>query len=209
MKSEVKRLFSRAAALLLMMLLTTATAWAKDLPAADGDGNVTLEAGNDYTVSSNVTITGNINATGNGEINLTVSEGATLTVANITKEDGVKLHLNISGTFSLGRYLVKTSDDFMLVDVNGGNNYKYKDHCDFTLKDGNGTYYCFIADANATVALQWIQDLGIAAFGNRSGDARFTVTKSDASVVSVSYSYETAEGRIVEHAVPAVLVDRW
>ena len=177
-----------------LMLLTTATAWAKDLPAADGNGNVTLEAGNDYTVSGNVTITGNINATGNGEINLTVSEGVTLTVANITKEDGVQLHLYINGTFSLGRYLVKTSDQAIRVDVNGGNNYKDTNHCDFTLNDGGDTYYCFIANANATVALQWNHALGIAVFRYDNGDARFTVTKSDASVVSVTYGYDDTYG---------------
>ncbi|MBR4730550.1 MAG: leucine-rich repeat protein [Prevotella sp.] len=48
-----------------------------------------------------------------------------------------------------------------------------------------------LVQKDETVALQWNGDLHLKAFGNRSGDARFTVTKSDASTVTVSYSYES------------------
>lgn len=139
MKTKITSIFPKAATMLLVMLfmMTTQTAWAENLPVADGNGNVTLEAGN---------------------------------------------------------YLVKTSDPHMYVDVNGGNNYKDTDHCDYTLNDGGVTYYCFIANANATVALQWNQGLAIAAFGGYEGDARFTVTKSDASTVTVSYGYDDTYG---------------
>ena len=117
MKSELTKLFSRAAGMLLMMLLTTATAWAEEVDAmyigADGNpysvtATVVTNSMNTigislkttwYVVNSNVTRNGEIDFL--GDVHLILADGCTLTVdgktSNYAIQGGIYSTLTIYG----------------------------------------------------------------------------------------------------------------
>ena len=112
----------RAAMLLLTTLLltmTAQTAWAQEggepLPKPDDNGNVTLEE-HDYVVNGDVTINGNITA--NNPVNLTISNGAKLSVGGMT---GAPVNLTIleNGELSIGSSSTEPIR-IQSIDVQGG-----------------------------------------------------------------------------------------
>lgn len=83
MKSELKRLFPRAAMTLLVMLLTSISAW------AEWDGGT-------YTATTNEIINTGINV--NADATLTINSGVTITVnGGIVVADGKKLTITANG----------------------------------------------------------------------------------------------------------------
>jgi hypothetical protein len=87
MKSELKRLFPRAAMTLLVMLLTSISAW------AEWDGGT-------YTATTNEIINTGINV--NADATLTINSGVTITVnGGIVVADGKKLTITGSGTLKV------------------------------------------------------------------------------------------------------------
>ena len=111
-----------AITLLVMMLTMTAqTAWAQDppqyppLPDPDGDGNVTLVEPF-YSVTSDVNISGNITA--NNPVNLTISNGATLSLVGhpcqIQMQSGT---IDVQGGTFIGQ---DCSIDVNTLNMNGG-----------------------------------------------------------------------------------------
>ncbi len=77
--------------------------------------------------------------------------------------------------------LVKATDEFIKVND--------REDADFKWNDGGVDYYCFLAEVNDDVTLEWRGDLSVKAF-DKDGNARFTVKDGSGEAVSVTYNYE-------------------
>jgi len=82
-----------------------------------------------------------------------------------------------------------TIGDSRLLKATDGNIKVNGRTADFNWNDGEDDYYCFVAEGNDDVYLEWFGELWVEAF-NKDGNARFTVKDGDGGAVIVTYDYE-------------------